>query len=62
MTGEVCRRQRSRDRTASLAGLDATEEELLDPDENVGDNLLEIRIVRRHVASAAFNRLFVGSR
>ena len=49
MMGEVFRRQRPCDRAVGLAGLDATEKEHLDADENAGDDLLEIRIMRRHV-------------
>jgi hypothetical protein len=41
--------KRSCDRAISLSGLDPTEKELLDPDEDGGDDPLEARVIRRDV-------------
>ena len=42
-------RKRSCDRAISLPGLDTTEKELLDPDEDGGDDPLKAQIIRRDV-------------
>jgi hypothetical protein len=49
MLGKGLCRKRSCNRAISLPSLDATEKELLDPDEDGGDDTLETRVIRRDV-------------
>src|SRR5260370_20653854 len=49
MAGELFRGVRPGDRTGGLAGLDTAPEEPLDLDQDVGDDPLELRIMRRDI-------------